>query len=175
MNGVLEFCRGNPVLTLAVAYAVAGRMAILIAAVVPFIPLALAVTLVIGLELIQIPVLYHGYGLIGRIYRRFRPVPPAPSGAPEKANRGFLHRFRSRGGWGVFILAGLPFKGCGVWSSLLLGRMLVLPRLRLYLIVAGATVLGDLALGACGIGARQAAAATVRALDLPPAVQALWQ
>jgi hypothetical protein len=175
MNGVLEFCRGNPVLTLAVAYAVAGRFAILIAAVVPFIPLVAAVALVIGVELVQIPVLYHGYGLIGRIYRRFRPVPPAASGVPEAASGGFLHRLRGRGGWGVFILAGLPFKGCGVWSSLLLGRLLVLPRLRLYLIVAGAAVLGNLALGVCGIGARQAAVAMVRALDLPPAVQALWQ
>ena len=73
------------------------------------------------------------------------------------------------------ILAGLPLKGCGVWSSILMGRTLSIAKQKLYLLVLIRTVTGILSLVILGFAANKTAMAIVESMNSDGSLDFLFQ
>ena len=72
------------------------------------------------------------------------------------------------------ILSALPFKGCGVWSGILLGKTFGIDKKRLYFIVGMGLVLGNLFLMGFSLLAHQTALSLVESWDIDPSIKSLF-
>ncbi len=182
MLSLLQSCQENFLLALLIMYFTIGRFG-LVLAVLLSIGSALTCTLIIlGIEMIQVPFFYHFYSLLIHLFRRIKnkfkrhkkadePGAAEETDAPPREGF-FVRRLKPLGPSGVGLLAVLPFKGCGVWSSVLLGRSLGLSKIRLYVLVAGGTAIGIISLALFGVLFQDAAQSFIVGLD--PAFESLF-
>lgn len=183
METIVELCRDYYVLTLLLLYFTAGRLSILIAVVFSICPFWLCALLITGLEIVQVPVFYHFYSYMASFFRRIRDFilrrkaeDRVEGGIQDKAEQGFFaSRFRPYGIPGIFVLSALPFKGCGVWSGILLGKTLSVDKKRLYSAVVLGLILGIVSITAFSIAARGTALSLVKSWDIDPSVRALFE
>ena len=86
----------------------------------------------------------------------------------------FVSRFKSYGIPGIFVLSALPFKGCGVWSGILVGKTFGVEKKRLYSIVSMGIILGNLFLMVFSLFAHKTALSLIETWDINPSVKSLF-
>jgi uncharacterized membrane protein len=105
---------------------------------------------VVMLDTLQIPLFYHLYNTVSNrlIIKKFY------KGSEKRKNRFKQSRFfkwlQFLGKPGVVVISMLPFKGCGMWSGVLLSNLLKLPRKTSYPLMIVGSLLGCILL--LGVG-----------------------
>ena len=175
MDILFQIAHTHPIASLFILYFTIGRLSILVVAVSNFIPMTWAVGCIVGVELLQLPVFEYMfdtmYTFLARmhqrmkhIWRRHDTMDVEKKNISDEPGR-FIRFFKKQGSLGVGILATLPFKGCGVWSSILLAKLLKTPRVTLYVLVASGTIIGNVGLVVIGVLFHHAAQMIVNSLD----------
>lgn len=125
-------------------YVVGGRPVAVLSAQLLGYKISFLLPVVVLLDTLQIPILYHLYGSIGRssLVRRLQ----ARAAKREKSLRAgrFFRWVQLLGMPGIVAIAMTPLKGCGMWSGVLLSKMLDLPKPRSYPLLILGSLLGTL-------------------------------
>jgi uncharacterized membrane protein len=132
-------------------YILGGRPAAILSAQFLGRKILFLVPVVVMMDTLQIPIFYYLYDavstrlLIQKFYKR----------SEKRKNRLIRSRFfnwlQLLGKPGVVAISMLPFKGCGMWSGVLLSKLLRLPKQTSYpLMIAGSMLGCILLLGAGG-------------------------
>lgn len=98
--------------------------------------------LVVLLDTLQIPIFYHLYDTISNrlLVRKFQ----EKSGEKEQRLRKskLFNWAQVMGIPGVLVITMLPLKGCGMWSGVLLSKLLKLPKITAYLLLISGSIIG---------------------------------
>ncbi|MFC1582705.1 small multi-drug export protein [Planctomycetota bacterium] len=181
MFELLESCQTNFLLALMILYFTIGRFGLVLAILLGIGPTVTCTVIILGIEMIQVPFFYHFYSFLLHLFRKIKGFfRRRPTEAPTDEHKEketppegfFMRRLKPLGPSGAGLLAALPFKGCGVWSSVLLGRSLALGKVRLYALVAGGTAVGIISLALFGVLFQEAAQAFIVGLD--PTLESLF-
>jgi len=123
-------------------YILGGRPVAIISAQLLGFKILLILPVVVLLDTLQIPFFFHLYGTISN--RLFVQKLQERRKQKEKRlrNSKFFHWVQLFGTPGVVVVTMLPLKGCGMWSGVLLSKMLGLPKKTAYLLLITGSVLG---------------------------------
>jgi uncharacterized membrane protein len=131
-------------------YLLGGRTVAVLSAQLLGVKLGFILPVVIVLDTLQIPFFYHLYGTISdrlimrRVHER--------TARKEKRLRHsrFFRWMQVMGMPGVVAITMIPMKGCGMWSGVLLAKLLSLPKQNSYPLLILGSILGCIFL--VGIG-----------------------
>ena len=178
---IIGLGRDYYVVALFILYVTVGRVSLTVAVLFSLGSLPACITIVLGLEFLQIPLLYNFYSAINRffqklkkkLFRKKNEETPAEEGEVKEGF--FVRKFRKYGNGGIFALASLPLKGCGVWSSLLLGRGLNVGKTKLYFIVMTGATVGTLSMVLFGFLFNKTALSLINSLNINPEIRSLFE
>ena len=147
---IREHLGDNFVLYFPLLYLVGGRPGAILSALAVHFSIYLVLPAVVVLDTFQIPMFHYFYGAISRhalvrkiILRARRRTARLRGSAP-------MQRLSRLGPMGVVTITLLPLKGCGMWSGVLMARLLQLPPSRSYPLLILGSVLGCLILVGAG-------------------------
>lgn len=140
-------------------YVVGGRPVAVLSAQLLGYKISFLLPVVVLLDTLQIPILYHLYGSIGAnaLVQRLR----KRTEKREKSLRStrIFRWMQLMGMPGIVAIAMTPMKGCGMWSGVLLSKMLNLPKPRSYPLLILGSLLGTFFVYGIGEALSQIAAA----------------
>lgn len=125
-----------------VLYTFGGRPTAIIAALAVDMHIYAVVSAVVVLDTLQIPVFYYLYGAVSKrpIVRKLTTRSQAKMAHMGRSK--FIRRLQYLGPPGVVTIASLPLKGCGMWSGVLLSKILRLPLSKSYALLIIGSILG---------------------------------
>jgi len=131
-------------------YILGGRLAAILSAQFLGRKIFFLLPVVVMLDTLQIPLFYHLYNTVSnrlfiqKFYKR----------SEKRKNRfkqsSFFKWLQFLGKPGVVAISMLPFKGCGMWSGVLLSNLLKLPRQTSYPLMIVGSLLGCILLLGAG-------------------------
>jgi uncharacterized membrane protein len=123
-------------------YTFGGRPGAILAAMAVGVSVYLVVPVVVLLDTFQIPVFYFLYGAVGKqaVVRRLAERSKRKMALLRES--AFLRRFQVLGPAGVVAITMLPLKGCGMWTGVLMSKLLGLPLPRSYALLITGSLLG---------------------------------
>jgi uncharacterized membrane protein len=131
-------------------YILGGRPAAILSGQLLGFNIFFLLPVVVMLDTLQIPLFYYLYGAIShRLFlRKLRERTTKKERAFSTSK--FYRWMQLLGSPGVVTITMLPLKGCGMWSGVLLSKLLQLPKQTSYLLLIGGSVLGCILL--LGVG-----------------------
>lgn len=145
MSDIVLFLRNNLSENFAVyfipLYILGGRPVALLSGQFLGLKIFFLLPVVVLLDTLQIPFFYYLYDTISdsRIIRKLHDRAEKKEAHIRKSR--FFQWFRLLGTPGVITITMMPLKGCGMWSGVLLSKLLQLPKLISYpLLIAGSLV-----------------------------------
>jgi uncharacterized membrane protein len=125
-------------------YIIGGRPAAILSAQLLGLKMVLLLPVVVLLDTLQIPFFFHLYGVVSdKLYVRFF----KDRGLKKEArlrNSKFFRWVKFMGTPGVVVITMLPLKGCGMWSGVLLSKLLGLSKKTGYLLLVFGSIAGCL-------------------------------
>ncbi len=131
-------------------YVLGGRPVAILSAQLLEVEMFLLLPVVVMLDTLQIPLFYSLYEtlsnrlLVQKFYQKFK-----KKEARMRKSKLF-HRLQLLGTSGVVTITMLPLKGCGMWSGVLLSKLLRLPKHASYPLLIVGSILGCILL--LGVG-----------------------
>ena len=123
-------------------YILGGRPAAILSAQLLGLKIFLLLPVVVLMDTLQIPFFYHLYGTISNKLI-IRSLQEKGSKKEERLrNSKFFKWVRLMGTPGVVVITMLPLKGCGMWSGVLLSKLLGLSRKTGYVLLIGGSIVG---------------------------------
>ena len=133
-------------------YVLGGRPAAILSGQFLGFKISFLLPVVVMLDTLQIPLFYHLFGTISKklFMRRLyeRTIKKEKSLHKSKV----FHWVQLMGTPGVVAITTLPLKGCGMWSGVLLSKLLRLPKQTSYPLLIVGSILGCLLLFGVGEG-----------------------
>lgn len=131
-------------------YTFGGRPVAIVAALAVGISLFSLIPFVVALDTIQIPIFYYLYQTVSK--RSFiRKLSMRSKRRIVRLQRsGLARRLAYLGPPGVVAITMLPLKGCGMWSGVLLSRILKIPIPKSYTLLVTGSLLGCLLVAGVG-------------------------
>lgn len=125
-------------------YVLGGRPVAILSAQLLGFKMLFLLPVVVMLDTLQIPLFYHLFGTISK-----RPVWQALYARAAKKKKRFgksrlFHWIQLMGTPGVVAITMMPLKGCGMWSGVLLSKILRLPKQASYPLLIVGSILGCL-------------------------------
>lgn len=131
-------------------YILGGRPAVILSAKLLGFKMSLLLPVVVMLDTLQVPFFYHLFGAISNrlFWRRLF----ARTAMKEKNLRKskLFHWVQLIGTPGVVAITMMPLKGCGMWSGVLLSKILRLPKQTSYPLLIVGSILGCILLAGVG-------------------------
>ncbi len=123
-------------------YILGGRPAAILSAQLLGHKIFLLLPVVVLLDTLQIPLFYYLYDTVSdRLFiKKF--YQKSEKRAERFRQSKFLRRLQLLGTPGVITITMLPLKGCGMWSGVLLSKLLKLPKQISYPLMIAGSVLG---------------------------------
>ena len=123
-------------------YILGGRPAAILSAQLLGLKIFLLLPVVVLLDTLQIPFFYHLYGTISNklLMRSFQEK--GSKKVERLRNSKFFGWVQLMGTPGVVVITMLPLKGCGMWSGVLLSKLLGLSRKTGYLLLISGSIVG---------------------------------
>lgn len=131
-------------------YVVGGKPLALVTAKVSGLDLLWLLPLVILMDAVQIPCFYYLYERVFRNVRLLRFKDFLERKGEAARSRPVFAVLSALGPLGVVLVAMLPVKGGGIWSGVLLARLLDLPKRTSFLLLMGASIFISLILVGLG-------------------------
>jgi uncharacterized membrane protein len=131
-------------------YTFGGRPGAILSALAVGMSALVVVPAVVILDAMQIPVFYYIYGTVSKqpIMRKLTEKSANKLARMRKSS--FLRRMEHLGPAGVITIAMLPVKGCGMWSGVLMSKILGLALPKSYLLLILGSILGCVMLVGAG-------------------------
>lgn len=131
-------------------YLLGGRPVAILSAQFLGFKITFLLPVVVMLDTIQIPFFYHLFGKISKrlFLRKFRERTSKKEIRLRKSK--FFHWIQLMGTPGVVAITMMPLKGCGMWSGVLLSKLLRLPKQSSYPLLILGSILGCILL--IGVG-----------------------
>jgi len=123
-------------------YVLGGRPAAVLTAQLLGLKMTLVVPVVILLDTLQIPLFYLIYDAISDRFLIRELHDKTTRRESTLMQSGFFRWMRVMGAPGVVAIAMLPVKGCGMWSGVLLAKLLKFSRPGSYLLLICGSILG---------------------------------
>ena len=123
-------------------YVLGGRPVVILSAQFLGRKILFLIPVVVMLDTLQIPIFYHLYGtaskslLAQKFYHKYK----KKEGLMQQSK--FFQRLQLLGIPGVLAITMLPIKGCGMWSGVLLAKLLKLPKQTSYPLMIAGSLLG---------------------------------
>ena len=123
-------------------YILGGRPAAILSAQLLGLKIFLLLPVVVLMDTLQIPFFYHLYGTISNklLMRSF--LEKGSKKEERLRNSKFFQWVQLMGTPGVVVITMLPLKGCGMWSGVLLSKLLGLSRKAGYLLLISGSIVG---------------------------------
>ena len=131
-------------------YLLGGRPVAVLSAQFLGFKISFLLPVVVMLDTIQIPFFYHLFGKISKrlVLRKFLERISKKEIRLRKSK--FFHWIQLMGTPGVVAITMMPLKGCGMWSGVLLSKLLRLPKQSSYPLLIVGSILGCILL--IGVG-----------------------
>ncbi|MCP4748486.1 MAG: small multi-drug export protein [Desulfobacteraceae bacterium] len=156
MNEMIQFLKNHLAEHYAayffILYIVGGRPGAVLSAMAVDISVYWVVPAVVIMDTFQIPLFNYLYGAVSKQKIIQKLMRRSQKRMVSIKRSGFIKTLTCLGPPGVMIIAMLPLKGCGMWSGVLISRLIKLPLIKSYTLLICGSFLGCLLLAGAGEG-----------------------
>ena len=147
---IKEHLADNFVIYFPLLYIFGGRPVAILSALAVDFSIYLVFPAVVILDTFQIPMFEYIYGSVSKQPLVVKIIHRAQKRAARLGTSALLKRLTCLGPLGVVTITLLPLKGCGMWSGVLMAKLLNLPKPKSYPLLILGSILGCLLLVGAG-------------------------